>query len=84
MESLKGIRLLTNRLRDIAYNLPRPFALVNDHFDLPSLPGSQGALIDEINSLAQDPSRYNTNQDGFLVLKADIHVTLAVTRLRMM
>ncbi len=41
-------------------------------------------MRDELNVFFSDPMASETAKDGYLVLKANIHVTLAMVRLRLM
>jgi hypothetical protein len=41
-------------------------------------------MRDELHLFFQDPMSSESAKDGYLVLKANIHVTLAMTRLRLM
>ncbi|WVQ91623.1 hypothetical protein IAS59_005424 [Cryptococcus gattii] len=98
-EALKEVRGLSYRLRAIIISLPGPFTLVPPYVEgegdfewngvgqlvLPDIVSDwQGHIIDEVNRLAQNSWRYTADQDGYLVLKADIHVTAAMTRLRLL
>ncbi|OWZ64856.1 hypothetical protein AYX14_04549 [Cryptococcus neoformans] len=95
-EALKEVRGLSYRLRAIIISLPGPFALIPPYVEgegdfewngvgqlvLPDIVSDwQGHIIHEVNRLAQNSWRYAANQDGYMVLKADIHVTAAMTRL---
>ena len=46
-------------------------------------PGWEVAIRDELDLFFSDPMSSETAKDGFLVLKANIHVTLAMIRLRL-
>ncbi|OWZ80458.1 hypothetical protein C365_00930 [Cryptococcus neoformans Bt85] len=98
-EALKEVRGLSYRLRAIIISLPGPFALIPPYVEgegdfewngvgqlvLPDIVSDwQGHIIHEVNRLAQNSWRYAANQDGYMVLKADIHVTAAMTRLRLL
>jgi hypothetical protein len=41
-------------------------------------------MRDQLDLFFSDPMASETAKDGYLVLKANIHVTLAMTRLRLM
>jgi hypothetical protein len=47
-------------------------------------PGWEAAMRDELAEFFLDPNSNESAKDGYLVLKANVHVTLAMTRLRLM
>lgn len=47
-------------------------------------PGWEEIMRDQLDLFFSDPMASETAKDGYLVLRANIHVTLAMTRLRLM
>ncbi|WWC86219.1 uncharacterized protein L201_001092 [Kwoniella dendrophila CBS 6074] len=83
LSALRQVRQLQNRIKIIAEKLPRPFQLDVGASDLLPPPGWEDAIRDELDLFFSDPMSSETAKDGYLVLKANIHVTLAMTRLRL-
>ncbi|KAK4686266.1 DNA mismatch repair protein PMS2, partial [Tremellales sp. Uapishka_1] len=82
--SLRQIRQLQHRIRSIADNLSRPFQLDSSGSDSLPGPGWENEIRDQLDLFfASASNARETTQDGYLVLKANIHVTLAMTRLRL-
>jgi len=48
------------------------------------LPGWEENMRDELDEFFLDPTASESAKDGYLVLRANIHVTMAMTRLRLM
>lgn len=48
------------------------------------LPGWEESMRDELDEFFLDPTASASAKDGYLVLRANIHVTMAMTRLRLM
>jgi hypothetical protein len=48
------------------------------------LPGWKEDMRDELDEFFLDPTASESAKDGYLVLRANIHVTMAMTRLRLM
>ncbi|ORY32272.1 hypothetical protein BCR39DRAFT_492824 [Naematelia encephala] len=81
--ALKEVRKLQGRVKAIADKLPRPFQLDVVNGDTLPTPGWEEIMRDQLDMFFQDPMASESAKDGFLVLKANIHVTLAMTRLRL-
>jgi hypothetical protein len=47
-------------------------------------PGWEENMRDELDEFFLDPTASESAKDGYLVLRANIHVTMAMTRLRLM
>ncbi|KAK8865914.1 hypothetical protein IAR55_001062 [Kwoniella newhampshirensis] len=83
LTALRQVRKLQQRVKQIADGLARPFQLdVGSGNSLPA-PGWEEAVRDELDLFFSDPMSSETAKDGYLVMKANIHVTLAMTRLRL-
>ncbi|WVR05865.1 hypothetical protein IAU60_002891 [Kwoniella sp. DSM 27419] len=82
LSALKEVRVLQQRVKQIVERLPRPFQLEVGSGNLLPAPGWEEAIRDELDLFFSDPMSSETAKDGYLVLKANIHVTLAMTRLR--
>nr|XP_019015099.1 uncharacterized protein I206_01187 [Kwoniella pini CBS 10737]OCF53880.1 hypothetical protein I206_01187 [Kwoniella pini CBS 10737] len=83
LSALRQVRQLQHRVKVIADKLPRPFQLEVGSGDIIPAPGWEEAIRDELDLFFSDPMSSETAKDGYLVLKANIHVTLAMTRLRL-
>ncbi|WVQ62213.1 uncharacterized protein L199_000352 [Kwoniella botswanensis] len=83
LSALRQVRQLQQRIKVIADKLPRPFQLEVGSGDVLPAPGWEEAIRDELDLFFSDPMSSETAKDGYLVLKANIHVTLAMTRLRL-
>ncbi|GFZ43480.1 LOW QUALITY PROTEIN: hypothetical protein JCM24511_01200 [Saitozyma sp. JCM 24511] len=83
LAALKDVRGFQQRIRDIVDRLPRPFRLDPSGLDELPAPGWEEIMRDELHLFFQDPMSSESAKDGYLVLKANIHVTLAMTRLRL-
>ncbi|WRT64122.1 uncharacterized protein IL334_001051 [Kwoniella shivajii] len=83
LTALRQVRQLQQRIKVIADKLPRPFQLEVGSGDVLPAPGWEDAIRDELDLFFSDPMSSETAKDGYLVLKANIHVTLAMTRLRL-
>ncbi|RSH92934.1 hypothetical protein EHS25_008380 [Saitozyma podzolica] len=83
LAALKDVRGFQQRIRDIVDRLPRPFQLDPSGIDELPAPGWEEIMRDELHLFFQDPMSSESAKDGYLVLKANIHVTLAMTRLRL-
>lgn len=82
LAGLREVRKLQARVKAIVDKLPRPFQLDIDNNVLPA-PGWEEILRDQLDIFFSDPMASETAKDGYLVLKANIHVTLAMVRLRL-
>ncbi|KIR67769.1 hypothetical protein I314_02186 [Cryptococcus bacillisporus CA1873] len=80
LSALRGVRRLGQRIRYITDTLPRPFQLEVDQGSSLPEPGWEDAVRGELDMFFSDPPE---TKDGYLVLKGNIHVTLAMTRLRL-
>jgi len=47
-------------------------------------PGWEENMRDELDEFFLDPTASESAKDGYMVLRANIHVTMAMTRLRLM
>ena len=47
-------------------------------------PGWEEIMRDQLDVFFQDPMASESAKDGYLVLRANIHVTMAMTRLKIM
>ncbi|WVQ85674.1 hypothetical protein IAT38_007840 [Cryptococcus sp. DSM 104549] len=83
LAALRQVRKLQQRIKGIADSLPRPFQLEVGSGEVLPAPGWEDAIRDELDLFFSDPTSSETAKDGYLVLKANIHVTLAMTRLRL-
>ncbi|EIW68075.1 hypothetical protein TREMEDRAFT_69554 [Tremella mesenterica DSM 1558] len=85
LAALREVRTMQARLKSIADKLPRPFQLDGDGDgeDLLPQPGWEIAIRDELDMFFSDPLASESAKDGYLVMKANIHVTLAMIRLRL-
>ncbi|WVQ70978.1 hypothetical protein IAR50_000503 [Cryptococcus sp. DSM 104548] len=84
LAALKEVRRLQQRIKQITDNLPKPFKLdVGQSNSILPEPGWEEAIRDELDLFFADPMSSDTAKDGYLVLKGNIHVTLAMTRLRL-
>ncbi|ORX35946.1 fungal-specific transcription factor domain-domain-containing protein [Kockovaella imperatae] len=82
LTSLREVRKLQSRVKAIADTLPVPFKLdIFNPLDLPA-PGWEDIMRNQLDLFYQDPMASETAKDGYLVMRANIHVTLAMTRLR--
>lgn len=83
LSALREMRKLGQRIRYISDTLPRPFQLEADQGNSLPEPGWEDAVRGELDMFFSDPLPPETAKDGYLVLKGNIHVTLAMTRLRL-
>ncbi|WVF70608.1 hypothetical protein IAT40_005400 [Kwoniella sp. CBS 6097] len=83
LSALRYVRTLKQRIRQISTSLPRPFKLDVGSGNVLPAPGWEEAVRDELDLFFSDPMSSETAKDGYLVVKANIHVTLAMTRLRL-
>ncbi|WVQ97319.1 hypothetical protein IAU59_004430 [Kwoniella sp. CBS 9459] len=83
LSALRHVRTLKQRIRQISTSLPRPFKLDVGSGNVLPAPGWEEAVRDELDLFFSDPMSSETAKDGYLVVKANIHVTLAMTRLRL-
>ncbi|ODO11771.1 hypothetical protein I350_00555 [Cryptococcus amylolentus CBS 6273] len=84
LAALKEVRKLQQQIKQVADNLPKPFKLdVGQSSSILPEPGWEEAIRDELDLFFADPMSSETAKDGYLVLKGNIHVTLAMTRLRL-
>ncbi|OCF39525.1 hypothetical protein I317_06684 [Kwoniella heveanensis CBS 569] len=83
LSALRYVRTLKQRIRNISTSLPRPFKLDVGSGNVLPAPGWEEAVRDELDLFFSDPMSSETAKDGYLVVKANIHVTLAMTRLRL-
>ncbi|WWD17900.1 hypothetical protein CI109_102345 [Kwoniella shandongensis] len=83
LKALRQVRTLQHRVKQIADGLARPFQLDAGTGNTLPAPGWEEAVRDELDLFFSDPMSSETAKDGYLVMKANIHVTLAMTRLRL-
>ncbi|TYJ57555.1 hypothetical protein B9479_001637 [Cryptococcus floricola] len=84
LAALKEVRKLQQQIKQLTDNLPKPLKLdVGQSSSILPEPGWEDAIRDELDLFFADPLSSETAKDGYLVLKGNIHVTLAMTRLKL-
>ncbi|OWZ34540.1 hypothetical protein C347_01924 [Cryptococcus neoformans AD2-60a] len=83
LSALREMRKLGQKIRYISDTLPRPFQLEVDQGSSLPEPGWEDAVRGELDMFFSDPLPPETAKDCYLVLKGNIQVTLAMTRLRL-
>jgi len=93
--ALRRVRGFQSRLKTILDGLPRVFRFLDEQENVyvvvtdPQLmfsppPGWEENMRDELDEFFLDPTASESAKDGYMVLRANIHVTMAMTRLRLM